>query len=746
MKREYSTELAVRNSKAPVDNKSAEDVLSGSGSDDDSVQSAPVMTLQRSNQGFSPALGTFTTIEINELEKAWSKEKSGKTYNESDIIFAEFDYFKNLQNPNRDTLAEYIAKFRLITDNNYKFNKCTCGTFCCRNQAREYRNSLSIIEILLDILIFPLFLIIFLVLWIIWIIEMIFLYIAIHYTCFVCCCIDPFKINDTELKTVDKCVFTKRPSLISFYDFAIHRLPSYYYTMTFKMGFNWVHYITGGFKYNPLIDDDLMYFMLTMGPISREVNIISNPNTGEHEIIELDLHPNTSLPKPYATEITLFPGHALVAKGCGWDIKNKKTWITVLDKDGKDLKVFNEKNNEESVRLWKLAKAHLQCTVTWYTAAWTHNWVHFHLLDICAKCYKEIVPDESVLGHLLDAHLRFTSTINNAGIGGAIHQPMGTYSKFTDRIVPYKVMPVAPQQFMFKVAQNCANYYLDIDSTNGKVKNIQTSQFPPKWVKERINSTYAYESGSESAVSVDFQYQERKPQTQDDEKKTGLNDTDDVNPDHSFGPKPNINIDIRGLIPYLDMCSDYYVVIKRFIDNLWLNDIAHNNHFESLLEKDMVYQFIQHIEANGLPGISQVEPQAVLATIIWTAGVIHTADHLLYAKVFNTYGFFASLQAWDGKYDAWTDILQGSFKRHQWKAFQTKCFLDMFVHYRKSWFFARDTLTDEKLYRNFQNVPDKKRKKRANKIHQLFLQDLDKVNQQWRWMVNVKDLAASTCF
>ena len=162
-----------------TDNENKEDSVG-------SIHSVPTVRLQMSNTPLPPQLATFETSEMAELEKAWKKEKSDNSYNESDIIFAEFDYFKNLSNPNHNTLAEYMTKFRLITETNYRFNKCTCGTFCCRNKAREYRNSLSIIEIILDILISPSLFIIFLLLLIIWFIEIIFFYIAIHYTCFVC--------------------------------------------------------------------------------------------------------------------------------------------------------------------------------------------------------------------------------------------------------------------------------------------------------------------------------------------------------------------------------------------------------------------------------------------------------------------------------------------------------------------------------------------------------------------------------
>ena len=332
---------------------------------------------------------------------------------------------------------------------------------------------------------------------------------------------------------------------------------------------------------------------------------------------------------------------------------------------------------------------------------WSHNFVHFHFLDIAAKCRNEVVPRESVLGHLLNAHLRFTSCINEAGTSGGWDNPSGNYSIIGDQYSPWKIQPYSEQQFVFKVAQNCSNYYLDIDETTGKVNTINFDQFPPQWVKDRMQSN-----------------------------------------DDNFNSNKN---GIRGLIPYLDFCTDYYIAIQRFIDNLWLNDISRNNHRESLLEKDIVYQFIHHVESHGMPGISQVDPQTVLATLIWTGAILHSGDHILFGKIFDIYGYMVSPCAWNSD-DKWTDILQGSFRVNQFKAFQTKCFIDMFVKYNKSWLNANDTLSNKKLYQNFKYVPHIRRRKHANKVHKLFLQDLEYVNQQWRWMLDVKDLAASTSF
>ena len=444
------------------------------------VNSTPTMILQRSLQDL-PDIEAFEASKMQSLEKLWSKTKNKASNEDEETTYAQFEIFKNLQNPTHDTMAEYMTKFRLMTKKTHRFNKYTLGTFCCRNKRREYTNSLHIIEIILDILISPLCLILFVIALIFWIIAVIVIWCFINIPCF-SCIIGNSRINETTLKRIDKCVLTKESNLKDSFDFLIHRAPTYFVTLILNIPFYYIHYITGGFKYVPLISDDLMYFMVTMGPIAREINV-DYPNS-----IEIDLHPSTSLPQPYATEITLFPGYAVVVKGCGWDIKKQETYITVVDENGEDLNVYNpncncnynhEKDyiddnyNGTSERLWKLALAHLQCTITWYEVTWSHNWVHFHLLDIAAKCRNEIVPPESVLGHLLNAHLRFTSPINLAGMDNGFKNPNGNSSNIFDRYTPWKIQPLSTQQFAFKVSQNCANYYLDIDSTTGRVNKVR---------------------------------------------------------------------------------------------------------------------------------------------------------------------------------------------------------------------------------------------------------------------------------
>ena len=157
-------------------------------------------------------------------------------------------------------------------------------------------------------------------------------------------------------------------------------------------------------------------------------------------------------------------------------------------------------------------------------------------MDICAKYKDDVIPSQSILGCLLNAHLRFTSEINRDGPAEGFFNPSGNYGLLRE-IAPWKVQPVSSRQFRYKIAQNTVAYYLNIDKRTGQADCIKHENFPPIWVQQRMHGNKHYKSN------------------------------------------------IRGLLPYLDMLTDYYIVFKRFIDNLWLNNVHVSNHNESLLEK-----------------------------------------------------------------------------------------------------------------------------------------------------------------
>ena len=205
------------------------------------------------------------------------------------------------------------------------------------------------------------------------------------------------------------------------------------------------------------------------------------------------------------------------------------------------------------------------------------------------------------------------------------------------------------------------------------------------------------------------------------------------------------------------MLADYYIVIKRFVDNLWLNDVDIANHRASLIEKDITFQFLRQLETHGMPGITNIDPTIVLATLVWTSSVVHASDHILFYKIFKIYGMYGSPIPWktesnDGKKKyTWKDVLQGGMFNTQWLAVGTQAFNSIFVKYKKSWKWncfkkRNDLLTSINLYNKFNNVLYKRKKIKCNQIHDLFRKELYYVNQQWYWAIDVDDIPASTCF
>ena len=89
----------------------------------------------------------------------------------------------------------------------------------------------------------------------------------------------------------------------------------------------------------------------------------------------------------------------------------------------------------------------------------------------------------------------------------------------------WKVQPVSQQQFQAGIAIRTAKHYFGtIIHSNNKKKMTCNNAFPPLFVKQRVC------------------YQQFE---------TEFNDNH------------------RGLIPYLDMLSDYYAIIHQFICQLW---------------------------------------------------------------------------------------------------------------------------------------------------------------------------------
>ena len=154
------------------------------------------------------------------------------------------------------------------------------------------------------------------------------------------------------METIDCCVYTIQPSNKEMLDFHIHRGPTYIPDIAFSVPFNFVRFLTGGYQFMPLISDDLMYFTLSLGGMSREFDLnFDNDSDCDSRVksIELNLHPSTEAPAPFATELSLFPGQVLAVKGAGFDIENHEAYITVVDFDKKNTKIKRCQSYETTI-------------------------------------------------------------------------------------------------------------------------------------------------------------------------------------------------------------------------------------------------------------------------------------------------------------------------------------------------------------------------------------------------------------
>ena len=178
-------------------------------------------------------------------------------------------------------------------------------------------------------------------------------------------------------------------------------------------------------------------------------------------------------------KITTFKGTYLEAMKWEYDTQTDRQYIWMRG----ETQPFDNKYSPN----WRIAKAHLATTLTYWVPSQTHNWVHFHFLDIAASITPTIVPRESVLGNFLFTHLRFTSSINTAGPGKSFVEPNAEQTWATHLLI-WKVQPVSQQQFVSYVATNTYKHYFGNDKYS--VHDYRRSQdckqaLPPAWVKTR---------------------------------------------------------------------------------------------------------------------------------------------------------------------------------------------------------------------------------------------------------------------
>jgi len=200
----------------------------------------------------------------------------------------------------------------------------------------------------------------------------------------------------------------------------------------------------------------------------------------------------------------------------------------------------------------------------------------------------------------------------------------------------------------------------------------------------------------------------------------------------------------RGAMPYLDYLTDAYYVIRSFIETLWGEDKGRNT-FEkdnTLLEHDVYIQWREDIATNGFPGLELFDPIDVITTIIWTSSTVHCSDHVTYGNLYENWPMYSSPVDFNIN-GTWQQVLN-----NQSAAFRSHTFIDLFCNYRYSAFKAitEDMLTSPHLYSNWSCIPQKWKLPQLREAHKQFLNDLNELNLKWGWLMDIKAVAASTCF
>ena len=291
-----------------------------------------------------------------------------------------------------------------------------------------------------------------------------------------------------------------------------------------------------------------------------------------------------------------------------------RSWRTDMVTGTQEIVMYNDVTNAlEKVRStdpdWSLAKAHLQMTTSWYVPALAHNWVHFHFLSAAVVAAQE-VRTGTIFGEVLRAHLRFTAEINVSGHSVGPHHPHSTGGA-TEHL-PWK-SNIHGGTFRLMVADRAHNYYVD------KAKNEVRDVFPAKFVQDRLDPEFAN--------------------------------------------------DYLGLVPYLDFLTEWYKVIREFVNELFEHE---------LIEAVQWAHFVGQLEKEAMPGIKQANRVDVFATLIWTSAICHSVDHKL-TSAFRDYGNFRRNKRWsDG--GSWEDLLVGEWlSGAQWNLVRTHAFYNLFA-------------------------------------------------------------------
>ena len=206
----------------------------------------------------------------------------------------------------------------------------------------------------------------------------------------------------------------------------------------------------------------------------------------------------------------------------------------------------------------------------------------------------------------------------------------------------------------------------------------------------------------------------------------------------------DFNENTRNLLPYMDMLADYYNVIYDYIDELF-----------ELFEEDILKFWIYEMDCGGMKGFNTLDisengtqdnhhlsTKHAIATFLWTACIVHSADHWTYTEIFDKFGLYASVVPYK-RWGTVDEVLNGKWlSRTQWHIAKSRSFMNNYTYYRTS-FLLNDRLMAPDLYNGWKNVPDFRTRIKCNEIVQRFRQNMIEMNENWKNLMHFQHFNAS---
>ena len=503
--------------------------------------------------------------------------------------------------------------------------------------------------------------------------------------------------SKTSLVGIIHCRYTETVKIDDVYDFYLHRTPCYLEKLCFEIPRIFIRYLAGHYDKVQVWTDEEMMVSLQTNMVARALSTGIDEVTGQVSHLVFDFDPSNQQNALDAEGVSRNPYNYISANKLVADCVTKELSINIAGRvdpvfrPKPELKVLHPVKYAFQLQKWNLAKAHLQCAVLYNGVATTHNWTHFHFMDIIAAHSGDVLPAKSTIGILVGTHLRFTSMINSLGPAYDFFAPGAQSTSFV-RHVPWKWFVMSTKAFVNGVAERSVSHYVKKDEAGNR--RVDPKAFPPTFVMQRT--------------------------------------------------EPN---NLRDLAPYLDFNAEVYFAIEDFVRSIFRGKAKlRNGTLVDLIERDLVDQWVRHLESKHLPGLTAIDEDPIergiriLSTMMWTP-VVHYCDHVLWYEMATHSGMFSSAHPWkeDGH---WKDVLQGQ----GYKTFKTAVFANLFVECKDSWFTGnKDKLTSPHLYQEFKKIEITQKRAALQMLHQDFLANMRTIKEKWSWALNCDDIPASVC-